>query len=172
MKRTIATFVCLLLLFSIANGQTREDKKLAKKERVKNQYESAKELINNGQFTFRSNWMNTQGGKRILMDAGSGYLSINDNNANAYFPYFGIVRVATMYEGGGIEFDNEVEDYEVNFNNDRKIISIEFKISGKRDKEKYKVFIQLHNGLAGSVTVFSNKRDQISYDGIIRILEQ
>ena len=172
MKRSVATFVCLFLFFSIATGQTREDRKLAKKERVQSQYELAKELINSGEYTFRSNWMNTRGGKRILLDAGSGYLTINDNNANAYFPYFGIVRVATMYEGGGIEFNDEVQDYTVNFNDERKIISIEFKISGKRDKEKYDVFIQLHKGLYGSVTVFSNKRDQISYDGIVRVLEQ
>ena len=170
MKRAVVTFVFFLFVFSFGSAQTREERKHAKQERIQNHYESAKEVVTNGQFTFRSNWMNTNGGKRILMDPGSGYLTINDNNANAYFPYFGVVRVATMYEGGGIEFNDEMSDYEVKFNDDRKIITIEFKVSAK--KEKYEVFIQLHKGLSGSVTVFSNKRDQISYDGIISILEQ
>ena len=170
MKRAVVTFVFIFFAFSLVSAQTREERKQAKQERIQNQYETAKELVTKGQFTFRSYWMNTNGGKRILLDAGSGYLTLNDNNASAYFPYFGIVRVATMYEGGGIEFNDEMIDYEVKFNDDRKIIIIEFKVTAK--KEKYEVLIQLHKGLSGSVTVFSNKRDQISYDGVVRGLEQ
>lgn len=170
MKRAAVTFVFIFFAFSLVSAQTREERKQAKQDRIQNQYEAAKEVITNGQFSFRSYWMNTNGGKRIEMDAGSGYLTINDNNTRAYFPYFGTVRVATMYEGGGIEFNDEMSEYEVKFNDERKIIIIEFKVSAK--KERYEVLIQLHKGLSGSVTVFSNKRDQISYDGVVKELEQ
>ena len=105
MKRLVLVLICFSFAFSLATAQNKEEKRNQKQEQKQQQYEMAKRVIESGIYTFRSNWMNTQGGKRILMDAGRGYLTLNDANAQAYFPYFGTVRVATMYEGGGIEAD-------------------------------------------------------------------
>ncbi|MBT8266956.1 MAG: DUF4251 domain-containing protein [Bacteroidia bacterium] len=167
--KTLLLAVVSLLFWVPTSSQNREDAKNARNERIQDAYEAAKDLVETRQFTFRSNWMNTQGGKRIQLDAGSGYLTLNEDQANAYFPYFGTVRVATMYEGGGIEFDTQIEDFEIKYNDERKIINITFMVAAK--KERYEVLIQLYKGLKGSVTVFSNKRDQISYDGYFKAIE-
>lgn len=152
-----------MLVSHVSYGQSREEKKIKKQELNEANFKYAKDLVENGQFTFKSAWMNTRAGKRVQLDAGRGYLTIKDGFAQSFLPYFGVVRVAWMYEGGGIEFNAEMEDYEISYDEQRRIINIEFKMTGRQ--EKYDVYLQLYKGLNASVTINSNVRDSIIYDG-------
>ncbi|MBT8287895.1 MAG: DUF4251 domain-containing protein [Flavobacteriaceae bacterium] len=168
--RTKTLFVILLaMVISVSEAQTKKDKKEQKLEKKEQQYALAREVVANGNFTFNSQWMNTRAGKRMLMDAGRGYLTIQGDKTKAYLPYIGIVRVATMYAGGGIEFDGEMRDYQVRENDKRRTVTVEFKISSP--EETYDVFVQFFKGLSAKVTVNSNKRESISYDGVISPLD-
>lgn len=165
MRKIALLIFAFMLVNSMSFGQTREEKKIKKQELNEVNFQYAKDLVDSGQFTFRSAWMNTRAGKRVQLDAGRGYLTINDGVAQSFLPYFGVVRVASMYEGGGIEFNSEMKDYEVSYDEKRRIINIEFKMKGRQ--EKYDVYVQIFNGLTASVTINSNVRDSIIYDGNI-----
>ena len=114
--------------------------------------------------------MTPQKGMQQDMSSSRAFLQIENNLAKGYFPYFGVIRQGGSYNDGGIEFDNEIKNYKKNFNDDKKRININFEVSGKSEHYFFDIF--LNKGLYSKITISSNKRDSISFDGYIQIIEE
>ena len=75
-------------------------------------------------------------------------------------------------EGGGIEFDNAMQDTKLEVREKRKNKSVvfSFRVPGKDDT--YQISIETMGGGNCSVNLISNNRTQISYSGTLAPLEK
>jgi hypothetical protein len=173
MKKQIIILVMALFVCNISIAQTKSEKRQLKKEqklkKANTDYEKAKILVETKNFVFDANWVMPLGGKRRDISNDSHRLLITKNNAEGNLPYFGVVRMGGMNNSVGIEFNNEMTDYEVEFNDKKQKISISFEVVNKA--ERLKVEIRVYGGGA-NVVVSSSKRDTISYDGTITAMQE
>ena len=161
-KLSVLLSIFLLVNVSIAQESSKEYTKAQKRQA---QFEWANQLIEDGRFRFKTEWMVTAQGRRIQMDRGRSYMNIIDGNAKGYFPYVGIKRMSVASGNGGVEFDDEIRDYEVSIDAAIRLILVEFRVSNKG--EDYQMLLRLKNGSSGTLNVTSNARDRISYEGWI-----
>ena len=165
MKKTLVVFTFLVLLINLSFAQTKEEKKKKKEETANNEYETTKSLIETGEYQFIPNWATTQGGKRINLTTNYGYLKINNANAEADLPYFGVAQVASYSGDGGIIFNNENVVYKIEFDDSKRKINISFKVDQK--SESLSINLSVFKSGNASLQVSSSKRNSISYDGEI-----
>ncbi|NND52387.1 MAG: DUF4251 domain-containing protein, partial [Saprospiraceae bacterium] len=145
-------------------GQTKTEK-IPRKERIQRNYDLAKEIVESKTYYFDILWVQPQFGTRIDMRDSFAFFNIYGNQADGYFPFFGRVRIAGIYNPGAIEFDNQMIDYVANFDDDRSTINIRFKVKARMETFFFDIF--LHKGLFSRITISSNKRDSITFSGYI-----
>ncbi|MBT8258678.1 MAG: DUF4251 domain-containing protein [Bacteroidia bacterium] len=170
MKKLILTVSLAFFVLSVGFGQTREERKALKEQEKLANFEEAKSLIESGSFSFVADWMQSRHGIQRRVINRLAYLRISDNNAEAYFPYFGIVRSGAAHDGGGIEFNDEMRDYQVSVDESNKSIKVSFKVSHK--SEHYQVELRLIKGKHVNVLVQSNKRDSMDFIGSLHTFEE
>ena len=169
MKRLIILLFLTLIAWP-SQAQSREERKQDRQERLDEAFNEAKSLVNEGRFEFNSIWITMRSGVRDRLDGGRGQLIIDGSESSAFLPYFGIVRVAAIYNAGAIKFEGEMTDYEVDIDDEQREITIAYKMSNR--KEQYGVNIKFYKGLNATVTIDSNKRDTIYYDGRVKALDE
>ncbi|MBT8272002.1 MAG: DUF4251 domain-containing protein [Bacteroidia bacterium] len=164
MKKLLLSLVLMTFVGVLSFGQSREERKKIKEEEAEAYYQEAKQLLGSGNYSFRAEWMYPLGQIRANVLSRPAFLRVSDDYAEAFFPYRGIVRGAgSAHGGGGIEFNDSVRDYEASFDDENREIYISFKISGKEDH--YQVDINLFRKTYVKVTISSDKRDSIFYEG-------
>lgn len=168
MKNFISLILVLLLISPII-AQTKEEKKKLKEEAAQKEYEATKVLIESGTYSFNATFANTQKGRRIDLTTNSGYLTISNNKAKADLPYFGVVHVASI-GNSGVEFENENVEFEIEFDDKKQRIGIDFKANHK--SESYDISLTVFKNGNANLTVSSVRRDRISYSGNITALKK
>ena len=170
MKKTLITLVLILTAGSMIFAQSREDRKTAKEQERLEIFQHSKGLIESGSYSFVADWLLPQNGIRRRVLNRLAYIRISDNNAEAYLPYFGIVRTGGAHDGGGIEFNNEIKDYEESFDETNKTLTVSFKVTHKT--EHYQVDMTLVKANFIKVFIHSNKRDSMEYNGVLYPFEE
>ena len=162
-----------LFLFSCIHmhATAQDSKKEAKELKKEEQYQGLLRLINTQQYAFRGNKANPQNGPQIDLTTRDNFLRINKENAVADMPYFGrAYSGGYSASGGGVKFDGPMETYEVNKNDKKRQVTIQFKVIGKDDTFTCTLTVSGINNASLSVT--SNKRQTISYTGMISELAE
>ncbi len=170
MKRILLVLVFFNLLTLPLLAQTKTERKEQKEEQRQAYFEQSRNLIESGSFSFVAEWIIPQNLVRRRVLNRLAYLRVSDGNAEAYFPYFGIVRAGGAHDGGGIEFNNEIRNYRESYDEDEKNINIGFTVSSKT--ETYQVELNVIKGSYVKVFVHSNKRDSMEYDGALYEFEE
>lgn len=163
MGKTFRLSMIFLLAINLSFAQTKEEKKKNKEEKAKNEYEATKLLIDSGAYNFIATWTTTQGGRRIDLTTNMGYLKINKDNAEADLPYFGVAHVASFSGNGGIKFNNENVNYQIELKDKKQIVIIQFKANQK--SEALDLTLTVFKSGNASLYVSSSNRNSISYDG-------
>lgn len=170
MKTVLFLFVGLLVSTNILTAQTKEEKKVMKEKKTLEQYNAAKALINSASYSFEAQWATTQRGKRINLASNPNSLIIVNNNAKADLPYFGVAQNIPYGGDGGINFDREMEDYQVTFDDKKHKVNIRFKVKNK--SESFSIILTIYNSESASLSINSNNRNSINYDGTISPIEK
>ncbi|WP_299116806.1 DUF4251 domain-containing protein [uncultured Winogradskyella sp.] len=189
MKKSILILVLSLFVSSISFSQTRAERKQAKKERIETQYNETKALIESGSFQFEAKWAIPLGndissiglslpgggavfqGGRVDISNNSNKVSIDANNADVYLPYFGRVFFPKRISNErGIQYKGEIEDYTIDYNEKKKVITIKFKADSPGDFLKF--IYRINYGGNTTITVNSTNRQTISYNGKITALKE
>lgn len=172
MKNLIINIFFLLAIISYVLSQTKEEKKQLKAEQEVKESKITTELINSGSFQFEATWATTQKGRRINLIGNPNYLKLNNNEADVDLPFFGEAFSGSIgiSGDGGIVFKGTPENYKTDFNDKKQKHTIEFKGKGKNDTYDFSLTV-FKNGNA-NLTVNSNNRSSISYDGKILELEK
>ena len=169
MNKLFSLLFITLFLASPSIAQTKKELKAAKKQE---EYISTKELINSKQYEFTGEWATSNRGRRINLMSNPTYMKIDNTSADGFFPFFGTGYSGAAYAsgGGGIEFKNELENYNVSFNDKKYEISITFKVKGENDY--YDILVRVFAGGNTSITISSNNRSTMNYSGNTKTLEK
>lgn len=158
-----------LLFFVIATMANAQSSKKEEKEKLKDeQYQEVLELIKSGNIEFTARKANTQRGRPINLTTNANFTRIKGKNASADMPYFGRAFSAGYSNSdGGINFDGPMESYDVKNNDKKRRVTIKFKVRGPDDT--YSCTLTISSMEMASLSVASNKRQVINYNGLVRV---
>lgn len=170
MKNLILTLVIIVIAVPMM-GQTKSEKKKIKKEQNLKDYAATKELIDSGNFQFIAEWARTQKGRRINLISNPNYLKINTMEADIHLPYYGVVHTpsAGFSSEGGIVVKDVVKNFKIDVKDKKQKITVRFDGKGKNDQYEFILFI--YQNKSATLSVNSNSRSSINYDGKITPLE-
>ena len=170
MKKLISTIFAICLLAITAEAQTKEEKKQKKKEIAEQQYLATKDLINTGSFSFVAWETIPIGGSRIFLNTVPNYTNLEGEQADIYLPYYGAVRMSNRYSAeGGIKFRGTVENYQVEFRDDKQTVRVFFE--AQRDNERFEFTFDVFKDGWTTLVVASNRRNPTTYNGVTSELE-
>jgi len=164
MKKYLLIVLILISIYSIGSAQN------AKSQKKQDNYNQVLAVIESGNFEFVARKANPQGGRQIDLTTNPNYLRVNGKNGEAHMPYFG-----RSFSGGygsndgGINFNGEFAEYNVEKNDAKFRLLIKFKIKG--DNDTYNGTLTLTGLENASLSVSSNNKQVISYFGDIKQLE-
>ena len=167
MKNLIFTF-SIIFLFSttvFAQDSKKEDKDKKKQE----QYQKILDLVKAEKYEFTGRKANPPQGRQIDLTTRYNFLRINEENGTAEMPYFGrAFSGGYSSSDGGIKFDGPIENYDVQQNDKKRRITVKFKVKGTDDT--YSCTLSISSMESASLSISSNKRQAISYNGFIQEL--
>jgi hypothetical protein len=147
-----------------AQNSNKEAKELKKEE----QYQTLIKLIDTQQYMFRGSKAKPQKGGQIDLSSRDNFLNVDGENATADMPYFGRAYSSSLSLDGGINFDDQMESYEVSRNDKKRRVIIKFKVNATYDN--YNCTLTVTGLNSASLSVISNKRQTISYIGEVSAL--
>lgn len=142
-----------------------QSKKELKAEEAAKEFEAMNTLIDSKNFEFQADWATSQGGRRVNLTTSANMLKIENDSANIYLPYFGTMTSggAAMTSDGGINFTGEIESYKKTVNEKKQKIIVQF--SARTSNDKYDFYMTIYKGGNSLITLNSNYRSVIKYDG-------
>lgn len=164
MKKTVTIlFFCLFSLSAAVVAQEKSKKEL-KAERELQKQKEIQTLIDNKSFVFEAQRLTPQGGRLINLDYNMYFLKFNVENTTCDLPFFGRgFNVPYGGTDGGIKFEGKPENIKIE--NKKKSTTLRTTVKGQNDVYDL-MFNIFYNGTA-TLSVNSNNRGPISYDGII-----
>lgn len=172
----------LLVFFGLLGGIA-----IAQESEKEGREKSLETIVEGKEFRIESTWARAQGGTGVnaiaeagLQQPGSSgnrfnlignfnYLEMKGDSVAAYLPYFGEQQFGNGHysDQTAIEFEGIPRKLSIEKNEKKKRYDVSFEID--RDLETFQVNIQLYHNLKSQITVNSNQRFVIRYDG--RVME-
>lgn len=164
-------FFAILLIACIIPVLAQSKKEL-KEQKGAEDYAKMKELVNSKTYIFQADWASTQNGKRINLMSNPNFLKIDQENAIADLPYFGVSQSPSigMNSGGGIAFEGLINNYKVEYNDKKQKGIIKFNALNKT--EHFDIILTVFKNGNASLNVMSNSRNGISYDGKVKEIKK
>ena len=168
-------YLVFMMWLPLALAQPAAAQKMTKEEKAARQAEAveeARQLIESRNFEIKINQVYPQSGRDVSRFNPRGKITVKDSIAEGFLPFFGRAYRLPYGEGGGIEFDNAMQDTKLEVREKRKNKSVvfSFRVPGKDDT--YQISIETMGGGNCSVNLISNNRTQISYSGTLAPLEK
>ncbi|WP_274475442.1 DUF4251 domain-containing protein [Mangrovimonas aestuarii] len=168
--KTIIYTVLFCFTVMVSYGQNKVDKKAQKKAEATKEYTNTKALIQSGTYMFEAINATPMSGGLIDMVNNPNHIRVNEKNVDAFLPFYGERYVGGSYRNNGaIEFNQEVHDYNVSYNDEKQIITISFRAINESDTINFRLQVS-HEGWA-TVYIRSVQRSQITYYGQLSELE-
>lgn len=156
----------LLLLFGFLNFSVFAQQKSKKELKAEKELQKQKEteaLIDSKNFVFEAQKVTPQGGRLIILDFNTYFLKFNAEKTTCDLPFFGRGFNVGYGSDGGIKFEGTPENIKIGKKS--KNYTVRATVKGKDDVYDL-IFTIFFNGGA-SLSVTSNNRGPISYDGEI-----
>ncbi len=159
MNTRIAALLTAAIFLSSCSAST----SAAKKEKEAADFEQTAALIESGSYQFTIRSASPSGGKTIQITSPYS-LRANKGKVEAYLPYFGRAYSGGYGDSGGIEFNGEPKDLQIDSNDSKQEISVNFTI--KAEKDNYTVKLNVGSSGYGTLVISSQKRQTITYSGL------
>ncbi|MBP4138326.1 DUF4251 domain-containing protein [Flavobacterium geliluteum] len=158
----------LLLLVCFLNTQVHAQKMTKKELKAQEKLKKEKEieaLIENKNFVFDAERVLPQGFRTIIIDFNTYFLKFTEDKIECDLPFFGrAFNVGYGSNDGGIKFEGKPENLKI----EKKKKHYELKATVKGKEDVYTIFLMIYFEGGTTVSINSNKRAPISYDGNIR----
>ena len=162
--------ILLLAVFTIyTSSLTAQTKKELKEQKAIEEYETMKVLINSRIYVFNANWISTTRGQKINISAGSNSIAVAQDSTKAAMQFFGEVNSIRFSGNEGVEFNNIMSDYQVNFNEKKKNIIVSYRVKNKA--ENYHISMTITRSGNTYVDVYSNIKRNVTYDGKVSAIK-
>ncbi|MCG8582057.1 MAG: DUF4251 domain-containing protein [Bacteroidales bacterium] len=168
--KSLIGFLVLSALLVLPMESMDAQKKKSKKERRMEQFVETKKLVDSKKFIYVPDRAFPQGGRSIDLTTNYGFIKVMDTETEGDMPFFG--RGFSVPYGGdaGIKFDKtSILNEKIEVNESKMRISYSFEAKGENDTFRINMDIS-YSGNA-SVSVISNNRSSISYNGEISELK-
>ena len=159
----------IILLTVMVSGfgyaQDKKSRKEIRKEKEEARAELIKTAVNSKQFKFEGHWMYPLSAQRISLIGSQNILVVDNDTSRAQMPFVG-TRQYSNAGPPGINFDGEMTDYSMTFDETRQRYEIKYKMSAKNN-DSFKVLLTIERTGFARLIIDSSKRTSISYDGQI-----
>lgn len=159
-------FIVLLLSCFLTYSVFSQEKtgKQLKAERELQKQKETEALINAKNFVFEAQKVMPQGGRLLHLDYNTYFLNFSEKMTTCDLPFFGrAYNVGYGGTDGGIKFEGVPENVQIE--KKKKYYIIKASVKGKDDS--YDLLFSIYFDGSASLSVNSNKRASISYDGEI-----
>lgn len=160
-KLAVLLFVASVLSFSVSAQE--KTKKELKQEREQKKQNEIKALIDSRNFVFEAQKVTPQGGRLIHLDYNTYFLKFKADSTTCDLPFFGRGYNVGYGTDGGIKFEGKPENIRVETKKNN--TTLKATVRGKSDVYDL-MFSIFYNG-STTLSVNSNNRAPINYDGII-----
>lgn len=168
---SLVSFIMLtFIVFSSSNAIAQEKTKKQLKEEAK--LEKQKQvalLVDSKEFVFSPRSVSPQGGRNINLTDVSYSMEFHPDLIKSYLPFFGRAYGGVGYGGdNGMEFEGKPTVYTVEKTKKAYVIKVE--VRGERDS--YNIMLSVYFEGNAYLSVNSNNRSSISYDGDIKAFQK
>ncbi|CAM3436544.1 DUF4251 domain-containing protein [Flavobacterium chungbukense] len=163
-KLSILLLLCFFSFPSIAQQKTKKELKAEQAEKKQKEIE---ELIDAKTFVFEAQKVTPQGGRLIILNDYTHFLKFYPDSTSCDLPFFGRAFNVAYNGDGGIKFEGKPEKIKVG----KKSKNINFQATVKGQNDTYDLMFRIFYNGSATLSVNSNNRAPISYDGIIRAPE-
>jgi len=161
---TIVAAAITLAGCAVSSSTSGSGKKETRQEQTTADFEKTATLIESGKYQFAIRSASPSGGKTVQIT--SLYtLRAKEGIYEAYLPYYGRGYSGGYGDSGSVEFNGEPENLKITRNQDKNKIKVEFSIRSERDLYN----VQMETGASGygNLVISSDKRQTISYNGLL-----
>ncbi|MCU4176594.1 DUF4251 domain-containing protein [Carboxylicivirga sp. N1Y90] len=167
--KTIISYTIFSLLLLLSSQNAFSQKKQERENKKNEAFTETKTLVDSAQFIYVPNRAFPQGGQSIDLTTNYGFIKITGDNAEGDLPFFGRGFQSHYGNDGGIKFNGTMENKKVEINEKKRTITFSFEV---KDKDHYRVSMEISYNGNTSVNVTSNNRSHISYQGEIDKIEE
>jgi hypothetical protein len=162
---TKITLSILLVLLVMTSAYSQEKSKKEKKEEEKLQkLQQIETLVNSKDFVFVASYALPMGAKQVNLRSNPNYIKFNPDLMDGYMPFFGTATSGIGMGGDAtIKFKDKPETF--NIEKKKKNFQIDAKVKGENDF--YRLSLQVMPEGNASLSIVSNNRGTISYQGEI-----
>ncbi|WP_417940172.1 DUF4251 domain-containing protein [Flavobacterium sp. RS13.1] len=165
MKTKLFVLTAISFFLTISGSAQEKSRKNLKAERQLKKQKEMESLINSKNFVFEAQKVIPQGGRLLNLDYNRYFLKFNEAKTTCDLPFFGR-GFNVPYGGGdgGIKFEGVPENIAIE--KKKKSYNIKATVKGKDDF--YNLFFTVFLDGSTSLSIDSNNRSSISYDGEIK----
>ena len=169
MKTKISILFLLLLMCSITLFAQEKSKKQIKEEKKLEKQKQVQTMMNERVFIFTARTALPQGYKTVNLNSNMYTVDFSPAKIVSYLPYYGRAYSGVSYGGDdGLKFEGTPEDFTVTTG--KKNYSAKAEV--KSEKEVYKLMLTVGFEGSATLTVSSNNRSSISFNGEISAPEK
>lgn len=160
----ISILSILIVLYFTAGFAQEKTKKQVKAERKIEKQNQVEAMINARTFVFTARTAIPQGYKTVNLNTNMYNVSFEPENINSYLPYYGRAYSGIGYgNDSGLKFEGKPEEFTVT--KGKKNYTVKAVVKGERDQFSLMLTVSFEG--SASLTVNSNNRSTISYNGVI-----
>ncbi|MBZ4033433.1 DUF4251 domain-containing protein [Flavobacterium sp. 17A] len=160
-RLSILLLMCFLNFSVFAQQKTKKELKAEQAEKKQKEIE---DLIDSKTFVFEAQKVTPQGGRLIILDDYTYFLKFNVDTTSCDLPFFGRVYNVGYNGDGGIKFEGKPENIKVG----KKSKNINFQATVRGQNDTYDLMFRIFYNGSATLSINSNNRAPINYDGIIR----
>ncbi|UWY27994.1 DUF4251 domain-containing protein [Flavobacterium sp. TR2] len=163
MKKKLSVLLFLASVLSFSVSAQEKTKKELKQEREQKKQNEIKALIDSQNFVFEAQKVTPQGGRLINLDYNTYFLKFKADSTTCDLPFFGRGYNVGYGTDGGIKFEGKPENIRVETKKNN--TTLKATVRGKSDV--YDLMFSIYYNGSTTLSVNSNNRAPINYDGII-----
>ena len=165
--RKLFLFLLVLPLATFASSKESKTDKATKAVAEVKAFQKICELVKSKQFQVEIDKVYPQDGFDMTRFNPQGKITVTDSIAKGCLPYFGRAYSLSYGEGGGIEFEDQMQKVKTQMIKKRKKKSIVFGFSVHGNKDYYQISIEVMANGQCNVQLYSNNRSSIVYGGMV-----
>jgi len=155
--------IMMSLILTSGYSQEKSKKELKEEEKLQKQIQ-IEALVNSKDFVFIAKYALPMGARQIDLTTNPNYVRFNTELMDGYMPFFGTSTSAVGYGGDiTIKFKDKPETF--NIEKKKKNFQVDAKVKGENDI--YRISLSVSFEGSSSMSVISNNRGTISYQGEI-----
>ena len=162
-KKLLLIFILAQVIYLAAYSQEKSKKQQKEEEQAQKKMQ-IENLVNSKNFVFKARYAFPMGARQIDLTSNPNYVKFNPDLMDGYMPYFGTATAGIGLSGDAtIKFKDKPDKF--NIEEKKKNFQVDAEVKGVNDV--YRISLTVTFSGSSSMTVTSNHRGTISYQGEI-----